>query len=85
MRVRIQQPKPQKIEMMSRRFGYFPRTFRVGAVTHTVTRVDRCWTTSTRSHPLAHHYFAVTCEDGAYTVYQDIKTGEWYLSGKALT
>lgn len=34
------------VEMVSRRYGYFPKTFYMSKVKHTVNSVVRMWTTS---------------------------------------
>lgn len=70
----------QQIDMRSRRFGYFPRTFVWCGREYQVEEVARCWTTASRgSGRMNRHYFKVRCADGTYNVYQDLKRNAWYI------
>ncbi len=68
----------KKIEMIQRRFGYFPRVFRENDRLHTVKCVERCWTTASRGK-MARHYFDVTCSDDRFILFQDLNTNTWHM------
>jgi len=67
------------IEMIHRRFGYFPRIFRINSVEHEVIRVTRCWTVGTRKG-LKRHYFDVVCLDGQFMLYQELTDNTWHIA-----
>lgn len=65
-----------QIEMIRRKFGYFPRTFNLCGEEHEVTSVTRCWTTGSRK--MNRHYFDVVCAAGNFTLYQDLGSNTWH-------
>ena len=76
---RTRRPKAEAIDMRSRRFGYFPRTFMWRGVERQVEAVHRCWTTGPRGGQMNRHYFHVRCADGEYTLYQDLTHNTWHI------
>jgi len=69
----------EAIEMRSRRWGYFPRTFVWRGREHTVESVERAWTTGTRRGETTRHCFNVRCAEGSYTLYQDLQHNTWHI------
>jgi len=72
----------EAIEMQSKRFGYFPRTFMWRGQRYNVHAVERCWTTSTRQWGgrAQRHYFRVRCREGAFELFQDITHNTWHVA-----
>lgn len=64
-----------QIQMLERRFGYFPKTFRAGGQVHEVEYVSRCWTKVDR-HPRL--YFQVHTPAGDMVLYQDVHSNTWH-------
>lgn len=64
------------VEMIEKRFGYFPKTFRTGGRTYTVAHVERCWTQPGRSPRL---YFKVRCAEGDFVLCQDVNANTWHM------
>ena len=69
--------KPQAIDMRSRRFGYFPRTFVWRGHEYQVESVVRCWTTTVRK--CSKHHFEVKCAEGKFHLYQDLQYNTWHI------
>lgn len=65
-----------QVEMLDKRYGYFPKTFRAGGRTYTVTHVERCWTVPGRS---PRHYFRVRCAEGNFVLCQDVNANTWQV------
>lgn len=63
----------EPIEMLARRFGFFPREFMWHGHRYQVEAVERCWTRPTR------HYFRVRCAEGVFDLYQDVRINAWRL------
>lgn len=63
------------IQMIERRFNFFPKTFRIGGDTHTVKHVERCWTQPGRTPRL---YFRVHTTAGNMVLYQDVNANTWH-------
>ena len=74
----VRHPKSEAVEMRSRRWGYFPRTFLWRGVEHQVEAVERVWTTQ-RGGQMYRHYFQVRCSDGSHTLYQDVASNTWLI------
>ncbi len=72
----------EAIDMRSRRFGYFPRTFVWRGREYQVEAVERCWTTASRRNrgQMDRHYFQVRCAEGTFDVYQDITHNTWHIT-----
>jgi hypothetical protein len=75
----------ESIEMLNRKFRYLPRTFRWRGQRYEVKSVERCWTVSRWTPWLGlrrrveRHYFRVQCLEGVFDLYQDIRSGAWYV------
>ncbi len=69
------------VEMVQRRFQYFPDAFRWRGRRHRVQAVRRCWTVARRGWRgrVERHYFQVECAEGDFELYQDIQRGTWHL------
>lgn len=72
----------EAIDMRSRRFGYFPRTFVWRGGEYQVEAVERCWTTTSRRSggQMDRHYFQVRCAEGTFNVYQDLRHNTWHIA-----
>jgi hypothetical protein len=70
--------RPEAIDMRSRRFGYFPRTFVWRGKEYQVEAVERAYTTGTRAAG-QRHYFLVRCADGKHTAFQDLIHNTWHI------
>jgi hypothetical protein len=90
----------EKIQMNSKRFGYFPKQFTWRSQRYIVYGVERCWTVSrkrfsSRTNRLC---FRVRCAasgnsgaqtnnailEGTFEIHQDLDTNTWYL-GKVVS
>lgn len=73
---------PEAIDMRSRRFGYFPRTFVWRGHEYQVEAVERCWTTGTPRYGgrVERHYFQVRCAEGRFSLYQDLRHNTWHIA-----
>jgi hypothetical protein len=71
----------EAVDMLERRFRYFPRAFRWRGQRYEVEAVERCWTVSKSGwrRRVERHYFLVHCDEGAFELYQDLKAGTWHL------
>jgi hypothetical protein len=67
----------EAIEMLDRRFGYFPKRFRWHGRIYDVETVDRCWT-SARSTPRM--CFRVRCREGWFELSQDVRLNRWEVT-----
>jgi hypothetical protein len=72
----------EAIDMRSRRFGYFPRTFVWRGSEFRVEAVERCWTTASKvlGGKMDRHFFRVRCAEGTYDVYQDLRHNTWHIA-----
>lgn len=72
--------KTESIEMIARRFGYFPNTFKWRGNKYYVEAVERCRTTARRdNHQMERHYFQVHCAEGTFNLYQDLRLNTWHI------
>jgi hypothetical protein len=75
----------EAVEMVGRRFGFYPRVFRWRGRLFQVYDVERCWTRSRRgsrhdkSRRVARHFFRVRCDEGTFEIYQDLRVSTWHL------
>lgn len=69
------------VEMVQRRFQYFPDVFCWRGRRHRVQTVQRCWTVLRRGwrRRAGRHYFQVECAEGEFELYQDAQDGTWHL------
>ena len=72
----------EAIDMLARRFGYFPRTFVWRGHEFHVEAVERCWTTGTRRNGgrMQRHYFQVRCAEGRFDLFQDLTHNTWHIA-----
>ena len=71
----------EAVEVVERRFAFFPHSFRWHGRFYEVESVERCWTVSRRGwgRRTSRRYFAVQCAAGTFELYQDLETGTWHL------
>lgn len=71
----------EAVEMVQRRFRYFPRVFRWRGQRFEVEAVQRAWTVSRRGwqRHTGRHFFQVRCAEGDFELFQEVKTGIWVL------
>lgn len=70
----------EEIVMIERRHQYFPCAFVWRGHHFRVVEVSRCWTRSRRGwRGPGRHYFQVRCSEGAFELYQDTHSANWYL------
>ena len=75
----------EAVEMVGRRFDYYPRLFRWRGKYHRVYDVERCWSRSRRPRwrgrrgRVDRHFFRVRCDEGTFEVYQDLRANTWHL------
>lgn len=71
----------EPIEMLEKRFSYFPRVFLWRGQRYEVQRVERCWTVSHRGwkRSVQQLRFRVRCGEETFEVYQDLKTNTWHI------
>ena len=69
------------VEMVQRRFQYFPDVFRWRGRCHRVQSVRRCWTVARRGWRgrIERHFFQVECAEGEFELFQDVQDGTWHL------
>lgn len=65
------------VEVLEKRFGYFPHRFQWRGHTHQVQAVERTWTKMGRVAQLC---FRVRCSEGIFELVQNAKTNIWSLS-----
>jgi hypothetical protein len=71
----------EAIEMVQRRFQYFPRVFRWRGHRYDVDVIEQCWTVSRRAwwRRVERHFFRLRCAEGTFEIYQDVRTNTWHL------
>lgn len=71
----------EAIEILERRFQYFPRAFRWRGRRHDVEAVEECWTVSRQGwrRRVERHFFRVQCAEGTFELYQDLEANTWHL------
>lgn len=71
----------EPVEMMQRKFRYFPRVFRWRGQRFQVEAVKRRWTVVRhgRKRRVARHFWQIQCAEGDFELFQDIETGTWHL------
>ncbi len=67
----------EAVEIIEKRFGYFPQRFRWRGNVFNVERVEHCWT-SMRGNP--HLCFRVLCREGAFELFQDVRANTWEVT-----
>lgn len=74
---RSRSARDDAIEVLEKRFGYFPHRFQWRGHIHTVQAVERTWTKMGRVAQLC---FRVRCSEGVFDLTQNAKTNIWALS-----
>jgi hypothetical protein len=71
----------EPVEMVQRRFQYFPRIFRWRGQRFEVECVQRVWTVVGRGwrRHAGRHFFQVQCAGGDVELFQEVETGIWYV------
>lgn len=65
------------VQVLEKRFGYFPHRFQWRGAQHQVQAVERTWTKMGRVAQLC---FRVRCSQGTFDLTQNAKTNIWSLS-----
>jgi len=65
------------VEILEKRFGYFPQRFQWRGHAHQVQAVERTWTKMGR---IAQLCFRVRCNEGVFDLTQNAKSNIWSLS-----
>lgn len=74
---RLRSARSDAVEILEKRFGYFPQSFQWRGHTHFVQAVER---TSTKMGRVAQLCFRVRCKEGIFDLTQNCKTNIWSLS-----
>jgi hypothetical protein len=71
----------EAVDMVQRRFQYFPLVFHWRGRRYTVEAVEQSWTTSRRGgrRHVERRFFRVRCSEGSFELYQDLRAGTWHL------
>lgn len=67
----------EAVEMLEKRFGYFPRRFRWRGRIHDVEAVESCRTRMGMNPMLC---FRVRCPEGLFELSQDVRLNKWEVS-----
>lgn len=76
----------EPVELLQKRFQYFPQAFRWRGRYFMVASVERCWSVSGRGwrQPVGRHYFRLRCTEGSFELYQDLAANTWHVGRAAL-
>lgn len=74
---RARSARNDAVEIVEKRFGYFPQQFQWRGHAHHVQAVERTWT---RMGRVAQLCFRVRCNEGVFDLTQNAKTNIWSLS-----
>jgi hypothetical protein len=71
----------ETVDMVGRRFGYFPHVFRWQGHRYEIDAVERSWTVTRRGwrRHVERRFFLVRCGEGVFEIFQDLETGIWWL------
>ena len=71
----------ETVEMIDRRFQYLPETFRWRGQRYDIDAVERSWTVAGRGwrRHIQRRFYMVRCGEGVFEIFQDLKTGIWWL------
>lgn len=69
----------EAIEVMQRRYGYYPRLFLWRGRPYEVDGVDRCWVVGRRLRRAARRYFRLQAGGATFELYRDLGAGTWHL------
>lgn len=74
--------KREPIELLSRRYDYFPASFRWRGRRFQVMAVRKCWTTQT---PVPRRRFRVRCVEGIFELEHDLRADIWRVGRRPAT
>lgn len=74
---RLRSTRRDAVEILEKRFGYFPHSFQWRGHSHSIQAVERTWTKMGRVPQLC---FRVRCKEGVFDLTQNSKTNIWSLS-----
>lgn len=74
---RTRSARNDAVEVVEKRFGYFPQRFQWRGHVHMVQAVERTWTKMGRVAQLC---FRVRCAEGVFDLTQNAKTNIWSLT-----
>lgn len=74
---RARSARSDAVEILEKRFGYFPHRFQWRGRAHHVQAVERTWTKMGRVAQLC---FRVRCSEGIFDLTQNVKTNIWSLA-----
>ena len=66
----------EAVEVIERRFQFFPQSFRWRGRRYEVDAVERSWTAA---RPTSRRYFRARCAAGLFDLYQDLTASTWHL------
>jgi hypothetical protein len=70
----------EAVDVVDRRFEYFPDVFRWRGRRFRAESVERTWLSLGRlQRRAARRFFLVRCQEGAFELFQDLETGDWGL------
>jgi hypothetical protein len=71
----------EPVEMIRRRYGYFPEVFRWRGRRFTLDTVEDSWLAPHRpwQRTPARRFFRASGGDGEFELYQDLRAGTWHL------
>jgi hypothetical protein len=77
----------EAIEILRKRHRYFPSVFRWRGRRYFVQQVEECWTVSRQGWRgrVDRHFFRVSCNEGRFELYQDLRLNTWHLGRARLT
>lgn len=75
----------EAVEILQKRFQYFPQVFRWRGGHYTAQSVEKCWTVCRTGwrRQVERHYFRLRCSEGRFELYQDVRDNTWHL-GRAM-
>jgi hypothetical protein len=71
----------EAVEVVDKRFAFFPQALRWRGRFYEVDSVERCWTVLRRGwwRRADRRHFLVQCTSGSFELYQDLENGTWHL------
>jgi len=66
----------EAVDLLERRFQFFPQAFRWRGRRYEVETVERSWTAS---RPRRRRYFRVHCTPGIFDLYHDLTASTWHI------
>jgi len=71
----------EAVQMIRRRFQFFPEAFCWRGRQFRVQEVQRSWVVTRPGwrQPVERRYYQVQCTSGTFEIYQDLRAGTWHL------